>query len=232
MNGWFQAYSDHPFIPFGTSHLLVILVYMIGMVALYPLAFKPSYAKTIRMTLFLLLFISEVSYQIWAVIQDVWTASYYLPLHLCGIASLIGMWTLLTINKEGIKLNYFYAVVPAAIAILTPDLAYDYQHYRFWKFFLHHMAISWTGWFLYLSSGVKVSWRTLGRAFSWLLLYALCIYFLNQLLGANYLYLSGPPVEGTILNYLGEGWEYIISLVLLAFFVFYLLLLANRLFRQ
>ncbi len=34
------------------------------------------------------------------------------------------------------------------MALITPELPYDYPHFRYWKFFIHHIVISWSSIFL------------------------------------------------------------------------------------
>ncbi|RWZ58917.1 TIGR02206 family membrane protein [Halobacillus fulvus] len=236
MQSWFSSTSDQTFTYFGISHLIILGVFLLGFILIIPfskyITRNRIADRTVRGILFGLLFLSEVSYQVWAYTNGLWEAATYIPLHLCGVASLLGMVALITRHSASIKLNYFIGVVPAMIAIVTPDLPYDYEHYRFWKFFLHHMAISWTSLYLVLTTNVLITWKTLWKSFGWLVAYACLIGLINPWLGANYLYLERPPGGGTLLNVLGEGFRYYLYLGLLALCIFILMLFLFKALRK
>ncbi|WP_083334839.1 YwaF family protein [Sediminibacillus halophilus] len=109
------------------------------------------------------------------------------------------------------------------LALITPDLPYGAEHFRFWKFFLHHIAISWTGIFLVLSIPIRITLASMLRAFLFLVSYALVVgVLINPLTGANYLYLARPAAD-TLLNHFGSGIIYYINLVTATFVAFVLL---------
>lgn len=234
MEAWFQVYSDHPFQLFGKSHIIVFFVFFIGTLLIVASSIKnrPALHLFIRTLLFVLLFVSEGSYQYWAVTNGVWETATYLPLHLCGVASILGMITLLTLSPKLIKLNYFIGIVPAFIALVTPDLLYDYQHFRFWKFFLHHMAIPWTSLFLVLITPVRITWKSMWKAYGWLIVYACITAGFNLILNSNYMYLDSPPAEGTLLDYMGEGLWYYVNLGLVSLLIFSTLVLFYKRFEK
>ncbi|WP_173918511.1 TIGR02206 family membrane protein [Halobacillus sp. Marseille-Q1614] len=228
MKQWLGAYSAHPFETFGYSHLVMLVMFALGTVFLLHYS---KYLKRgtrthtiIKWLLFNLLFICELSYQAWALAHGFFFSALYLPLHLCGIASIIGMIGLLTYHPKLIQVNFFIGIVPAALALITPDLPYDYEHFRFWKFFIQHMAIVWTSLFLLLSIKVPISLKVTLEAYIYLVGYAVLMGFFNNWMGTNYLYLSYPPIEGTLLNYLGSGFAYLFNLGLTALSFFFLLL--------
>ncbi|WP_163527504.1 TIGR02206 family membrane protein [Halobacillus ihumii] len=232
MQKWFGPWINQPFQLFGTSHLIMLIVFLLGMIVLY--LFSANIRKgtrthqVIRWGLFSLLISCEISYQIWTVTNDVFSPAEHLPLHLCGVASLIAMIGLLTYQKKLIQINYFIGIIPAMLALITPDIPHGYEHFRFWKFFLHHMAIPWASFFLILTSSVSINRRVMFETYSYLILYAVIISCMNQLIDSNYLYLSGPPAANTPLNYLGEGLWYYLNLSLLALAVFSFMLWIYR----
>ncbi|MGP4059222.1 YwaF family protein [Halobacillus sp. H74] len=232
METWFSLQIDQPFTLFGQSHITMLTLFVIVSVFILSTAnlLKKSRAthSLIRWTLFCLLLFSEISYQTWAITKGIWGTGEHLPLHLCGIASLLGALALLTYQPKLIKITYFIGTVPAAIALITPDLLHDYEHFRFWKFFLHHMAISWTSLFLIVTTSVKISWKDLMETFLYLIVYSTFIGLINTIAGTNYLYLQGPPVTGTPLDWMGEGFFYYINLAVTAFFVFAVMVLVYK----
>jgi hypothetical integral membrane protein (TIGR02206 family) len=225
MESWFGKTIEKSFEAFSTNHMMMLAVYLFVLVSLFitykKILYHHQVLQTIRWLLFGLLFISELSYQVWAVVNDVWNLRDHMPLHLCGLASITAMIALVTKNKTLILLTFFIGIIPAFLALVTPELAYNYQHYRFWKFFIHHMAISWTGVFLILTNEIKITLPSLLKTFFFVLLYALVIgVFVNPALGSNYLYLSNKPISSTPLDILGKGYWYYQNLIIAAFIVF------------
>ncbi|MFG6114002.1 TIGR02206 family membrane protein [Halobacillus sp. MO56] len=236
MKQWFGSGIDQPFDMFGGSHIIMLIIYLTGLALILVGNKKLQKDQTgyqlLRWFLFGLLIISEVSYQTWAIVNGVWSSKDYLPLHLCGIASIIAAAAIWKQNHTLIKITYFIAVIPALMALVTPDLPHDYQHYRYWKFFLHHMAISWSGVLLALVHPVTITWKTTMKAYGFLVFYAILMGFVNQAIGSNYLYLSRTPGKGTPLDLLGDGFWYYINLGLITLASFWLLYFIYQLFTR
>ncbi|MBP1950965.1 YwaF family protein [Virgibacillus litoralis] len=226
-----------PFITFGTSHIIMLLIYFIGIVIfilfLKKILTDTSLYNIVRWSLFGLLILSEVSYQTWTAVNGIWSLREHTPLHLCGIAGITGAIALVTHNRKLIQVTFFIGLIPALLALITPELPYDVPHYRFWKFFIHHTAISWTSIFLVATSSLKIHIKSLLETFGYLLLYAIIIGFIiNPFLDSNYLYLSHTPTATTPLDVLGSGIWYYVNLCGLAFTVFFIQLQIYKLIRR
>lgn len=236
MERWFSEQIDQPFTTFGNSHLVMLSIYVIVSLSIFMMhhIWKQSNFShnLMRISLLFLLILSEISYQTWSIVHGVWVDGSHLPLHLCGIASLLGVFALITYHPKLIKITYFIGLFPAAIALITPDIPHDYQHYRFWKFFVHHMAISWTSLFLIVTTSVKITKKDLLETFFYLVLYSFFILVFNRFFQTNYLYLEGPPVVGTPLDWMGEGISYYFTLLFITFFVFSMMYLLYKLIRK
>ncbi|MCA1010954.1 TIGR02206 family membrane protein [Halobacillus halophilus] len=224
MKNWFGTGSRYPFEIMGVSHITMLFIFTL---VLFSIALASNWLHTherfrqiMRYSLLVLLLLSEISYQLWAYVNGVWSLGGHVPLHLCGVASLIGIYTLITYQPTLIKINFFIGILPALIALITPDVPFDFHHYRFWKFFLHHMAIPWASLFLVVTSSVRITWKDMTNSYLLLVGYALIIGFLNPLMGANYLYLEHPPTVFTPLSLMGEGMIYYLNLAATAFLAF------------
>lgn len=225
MENWFNASSPYVFQPFSGSHLIMLGVALTGIVLLIlsrkRLHRVPQFFQWLRWMLFVVLFLSEFSYQTWAITSNVWSFSGHVPLHLCGIASITAMIGLVTFKKIWIQISFFIGILPALLALVTPELPYDYQHYRFWKFFIHHMTIPWACLFLALYKPSTITFRSVFMVYFLLVLYALVIGFIiNPLTASNYLYLSQLPEANTPLSLFGNGIWYYVNLGLTALAVF------------
>ncbi|MFC4559619.1 TIGR02206 family membrane protein [Virgibacillus kekensis] len=224
MGNWLELGGD-PFITFGTSHLTMLMIYFLGLLLFFIFLKKIRSKRTpftiIRWTLFSLLILSEVSYQTWTGVTGIWSLRDHMPLHLCGVAGITGAITLATYNKRLVQISFFIGLIPAFLAVVTPELPYDYPHFRFWKFFVHHIAISWTGIFLVSTSSAKITLKSMLETYGYLLVYAFIIgVFINPCLESNYLYLSHTPTASTPLDMLGNGFWYYFNLCVLGLVVF------------
>ncbi|SFE18675.1 conserved hypothetical integral membrane protein TIGR02206 [Lentibacillus persicus] len=233
----FLEEHGEPFTAFGASHLAALFIYFAGIVVFLIFSKKITgntlAYSIIRWSLFSLLILSEVSYQTYTALNGIWSLADHIFLHLCGIAGITGAIALITHNKMLIQITFFIGLVPAFLALLTPELPYDLPHYRYIKFFIHHTVISWTSLFLVVTSGVTISFKSFLKTYGLLLVYAAVIGFLvNPLLGSNYLYLAHTPTANTPLDLLGSGVWYYINLCVLAFVVFAVQFLAYRFFTR
>lgn len=225
MDSWFGISSEQYFVPFSTSHILVLTVAVAGIILL--LLFRERLMResrsfqVMRWVLFSMLVLCESSYQYWTISNGIWSFSRHMPLHLCGIASLVAMIGLVTLRKSLIQISFFIGIIPSFLALVTPDMPYDYHHYRFWVFFILHMAIPWASLLLALSKPELISLRSVFKVFGLLVAYALIIgFFLNPLTGSNYLYLSQLPTADTLLRFFGDGIWYYLNLGITALLLF------------
>jgi len=227
MDSWFGITSEQYFVPFSTSHIIVLSVALLGIILI--LLFRERLRKAtrsfqiLRWVLFSVLVLCEVSYQYWTISNDIWYFAGHMPLHLCGVASITAMIGLLTLRKSWIQISFFIGIVPSFLALVTPDMPFDYHHYRFWVFFILHMTIPWASLLLVLPKPGIISLRSVFKVFGLLVAYAVAIGFvLNPLTGSNYLYLSQLPTADTLLSFFGDGIWYYLNLGITALLLFLL----------
>jgi len=188
--------------------------------------------QSLRWLLFTLLLGMEITYQIWTATHGVWI--HNLPFHLCGVAGLIGAAALLTLNRKLIAVSFFIGLIPAFMALLTPDLRYDFPNFRYFTFFIQHIALSLTSIFFAITSKPNtINFRSMLLTFGCLVLYGIFVTLvINPWLQANYLYLEGPPPISSPLDFIGEGLLYRLNLHGLALLVFYLQYVAYRFYQK
>ena len=233
MTEWFLTVGGEKFIPFGSSHLFMLFLYAGGAFLLLffhqRIHSNKRLFQIIRWILFSLLLGCEITYQIWTAIHGIWM--HNLPFHLCGVAGLVGAAALLTLNRKLMVMTFYIGLIPAFLALLTPELPYDFPNFRFVKFFIHHIAISLTALFVAILSAKSgaITLRGLMETYLYLVLYALLVGFvINPLLNANYLYLSHPPTNASPLDWFGSGIWYRLNLGIVCFIVFFLQFLSYR----
>ncbi|WP_174615446.1 TIGR02206 family membrane protein [Virgibacillus ihumii] len=226
MVDWFVGLDGQPFMTFGVSHIIMLIIYFLGLIlfltARHKLRRNAKLYNIIRWGLFGVLVLSEITYQIWAAVNEIWSLSEHIPLHLCGITGITGAIALFSHNEKLIHITFFFGLVPAFLAVVTPELPYDIPHFRYWKFFIHHIVVSWVSLFLVVANSTKITFKSMLESYGYILLYAALIGFVvNPVLGSNYLYLSHTPTASTPLDLLGSGFIYYFNLCLLALSVFF-----------
>ena len=65
----------------------------------------------------------------------------HLPLHICGIALFVVVFTLFRRNQTLYEVAYFWGIVGTLNAVLTPQLEVGFPHYRFFQYFIVHGGI-------------------------------------------------------------------------------------------
>ena len=155
--------------------------------------------------------------------RGVWELQDDLPLHLCSLAMLVGVWALLTRRQLIFELAYYWGFAAASQAILTPDNS-RWQMGEldvFWNFFSHGVVILNVLWLVFVE-GMRC------RPGSWLRVFLITnvvlipIAFINLAIGANYFFICRKP-GGTSPFLIGEWPWYILGFEVLAFAFFWVL---------
>lgn len=209
---------------FSKVHIVNLLIFVIFCILLY--AFRNrKYVKSVRWLLLSLLILSEISLHLWSIHYGTWNIRFNLPLNLCSISIYLCAYMLLTKSYRVFEIVYFIGIGGAFQALLTPDLLYTFPHYRFFHFFIAHMAIIITVFYMIWVYKYKITFTSLLKAFFTLNVLAFIVIMINMKTGANYMYLARKPEVPSLLDFLGPYPWYIISLEIVAFLVFLLLYL-------
>lgn len=162
-----------------------------------------------------------------AVLQHL-SIQYNLPLHLCDLTVGVCALAIFTRHRFAAELCYYWGMVGAVQALLTPDLRLGFPALPFILFFLAHGLIVWTNVWLIWVEGLRPRPGSVGRAFLALIAWSFIVGGINWLLKANYGYLCRRPAGASLLDLLGPWPWYIIVGELLAGLGFCLLYLPWR----
>lgn len=220
--GGFQA--------FGPEHICAISLTLILPIVLAWIARRSNRAlvgTTIARCLAAALLLNEVA--VWGIrLEQVGLAGFarnHLPLHVCGIAVLATVTTLLWKSSRAYEIAYFWGLVGASNAVLTPGgLDAGFPEYRFFQYFIAHSGIVVGSLFATWGLGLRPTLAGLWRAFVALNLFAAGVALINLMLGSNYMYLSAPPAN-TLSPFFFAPWPwYIVFLEFVALAMFLALL--------
>ena len=143
-----------------------------------------------------------------------------LPLELCDVAMVLAVVTLLVPRRATAELVYFWAGSGSVLAMLTPDLQWDFPRWEFVVFFGLHGLVLVAALVLVFGLGQRprpgAPWRVFGLTAGW----SAFVGLVNLALGTNFMYLRRKPFVATPLDWMGPWPVYIGvgALVALAFF--------------
>lgn len=205
--------NESSFKTFGPDHVAALLVLALAGALLVPFVRRvgaPA-SRALRFTLAGALALGLLAEPLVAARQG-WLDRQVLPLHLCDLAVMLAIWSLLTLDLRTIEPLYFFALSGTLPALFTPELAEGFPSFRFFIYFVPHGLVVLSG--LLLVAGL----RRVPRPGAWwrvfLLLNACAAVagVVNWALGTNFLYLARKPTEPTPFDWLGPWPYYILAL--------------------
>ncbi len=213
MTPYFAAnWTGSAFEFLGTAHLAALAALVL--LNLFLIRFKNASDGTkgfLRWTLALILWGNEIAWHWWNYSIGKWTLQTMLPLHLCSVLVWVGAWMLVTKSYKIYEFMYFMGIAGALQALATPDLGmYGFPHFRFFQTFISHGLIVTSAVYMTIVEGFRPTWKSIGRVFVWMNLYALVVYFINVYLGSNYLMINHKPETASLLDLLPPWPIYIL----------------------
>jgi len=157
---------------------------------------------------------SQLAEQGTAVAAGYWSAQETLPLHLCDIAvfvvaiALVGAARVRTTAGGWRQLLYelawFWGIGGTVQALLTPDLNDPFPKPAYFAYFAEHGAI--VAAVVVMTAGLRLRPTRGALCRVWLLTNTLAVPVgvIDALLGANYMFLCGPPKNPSIYDYFGS----------------------------
>ncbi|WP_374757433.1 TIGR02206 family membrane protein [Neobacillus driksii] len=143
-----------------------------------------------------------------------------IPLQLCSLSTFLSLYLFLKPNQKVFNLLFFIGLLPAILSMVTPDIVYQFPHFRFLKYFLHHSAIPLSVLYFILFEGYRVPRKAVITSYLTLNVIAVPIFYLNRLLDTNFFFLANPSESETLLSFFGSGIMYYISLEVASIIVF------------
>lgn len=172
---------------------------------------------------FVLIFIiNYFLFHIIHIVEGSWNINSRLPLHLCGISSLITCFILFVKKKQPLFDFLFYAGILGGINALLTPLIDDYSSQRFFYFdyFYSHTSIIIFPLYMYYYLDMKLSKFSWLKSFAIINILLLIIMPIDFIIDANYMYLKDPPAVDH--PFVSGNWPYyLINLEFIVFFLFY-----------
>jgi hypothetical integral membrane protein (TIGR02206 family) len=228
VGGFFGAKVVDSFSLYSLSHVSMIVLFSILATALFVYRVRLQqnvWKKIIRYLLIGVLVASEISLNIWYTVTDVWDPLDTLPFQLCSISLILCIFMLVSNSYKVFEVTYFFGLAGASQALLTPELFFDFPHYRYFHFFLAHIAIMLACLYMVWIENMTPTFKSIWKAMITINIIAFFVFFVNKWTGGNYMFLARKPSNPSLIDLLGPYPYYIISLELVAVVLFIILYL-------
>ncbi|MEE9439312.1 MAG: TIGR02206 family membrane protein [Saprospiraceae bacterium] len=227
-------YTDtNNFVPYNLEHFICVFVILIlGWFFLYFGKYKWNKKK--RWKYPILLSCAVYFTQLFKVFFRMYLGNFDhtvdLPLHLCNMLPLFMIIALFLKSRLLLSIIFFWILAGTVQSNITPDLKNVLPHYEAIRYWVVHMWLPILAVYTTYVLGFRYTYKDALRSAICLNVIAAIVYPINLLLGSNYLYLMAKPNADTIYNYLGPWPWYIISLELVMFVLFTLIVAVSKLF--
>ncbi len=202
------------FSPYGTSHLAVVALLVVGLVTLVVLGRNrrdpPRVDRDCRIFAVVSLAFT-VPLQLVAVTRSGFDVERTLPLQLCDLAAFAAPFALWTRKPWAVGLTYYWGLTLTTQAVITPDLSADFPDPVFLLFWGMHLLIVWAAVYLTWGLGHVPTWRHYRATVTVTAVWAMGVYGFNAWTGSNYGYLNEKPGSASILDYLGDWPVYVVA---------------------
>lgn len=228
MSNFFSVnYTDMPLQIFGAKHLTIVAIFVLIWLSFFYFRnrWNEKQKNAIRITLAIILAVNEISLHIWSAYWGIWNIQTMLPLHMCSVMVWVTTYTAITDNQNLYDFTFFLGIGGALQAFLTPvDVAmYDLPRYRSLQSLIAHGLLITIPIFMTVVEGYRPTLASFKRIFIWTNIYMVIIFFLNQVIGSNYLFIAQKPPSPTLMDILSPWPWYIPQLEIVAFIVFFIL---------
>ena len=151
-----------------------------------------------------------------------------LPFYLCDVVSLVLAYALITRHQRFAEMGYLWGIAGTVQGLISPTLYFSWDTAEYYAFFAQHGGVPVAALALAFGTPLGPQQGAFRRAIGWSWVYMLVVYCLNILFSANYGFLNAKPTVGTLFDYMGPYPWCLITLQLVAFTLYFLLLLPFR----
>ena len=226
MNAFFSFdYTGEPAGFLDSVHIITLAV--IAALNIFLLSFKnkdEAARRKVRLALAWGMWINEGLWHLWNIYYGVWNVQEHLPLHTCSVLIWLAGFMLIYKNQYIYEFAYFMGISGAIQALLTPNIGiYGFPHYRYFQTFISHGLLVTAPIYMTAVEGMRPTWRSFLRVFVGTNIYMVIVFFINQLIGSNYLYVAHKPPGPTLLDSLPDWPWYLLHMEVLGLIMMLLL---------
>lgn len=201
------------FETYGTSHLVVLTIFGVGVVAIILLARRwrgTATERVFRRGFAITIVAVTVPLQILQFTPDEWNIQTSLPLQLCDFGWVFAVHALWTGNRLSATVTYLWGITLTSQGLLTPDLHSDFPEPRFLMFWGMHVLVIWASFALVPGLKILPTWHTYRQTVAITTAWAASTYVFNVVADTNYGYLNRLPKSASLLDLLGPWPLYVV----------------------
>ncbi|QVK20476.1 TIGR02206 family membrane protein [Mycoplasmatota bacterium] len=234
---FFSTEPDPKMTLYSLEHIIPLLITIVLVILLYYKRnfFKSwKYEKHFRIFLVIFLIFCEITIVLWRGLTGTYNITHTLPLHLCSFSALAIEIVLITKSKKIMDFVYYISIGGAFIAMFYPDLRFTHLQYRYWEFFIFHILIIFSTYYMVFVHDLVPSKNSILKSMLIVHIIAIPIIVVNTLIDGSYMMLVNTSVP-LLVDLFGEWPKYIIGLELLLiglfsvnFIITYLFIYRNK----
>ena len=202
---------EDKFVLFSNEHLITMGIGFASCILLVFLGFftekKTAFAKIIAIAV-LGIKIAEILFRHYYYGE---TVAQLLPLHLCPIVIILSIFMMFFHSEVIFQPVYFWSI-GAFFAIIMPEIRDGMSNFASQSFFITHFFILFSTAYAFVHFRFRPTRAGFLCSFLLLVTLAFVMYFVNNKLGTNYLYVNHPPVTKSLMDFMGPWPYYIFSL--------------------
>ncbi|WP_397362079.1 TIGR02206 family membrane protein [Olleya sp. R77988] len=213
-------------VQFGSlEHLLPIILAIALCMAIFQFVKRKSESVKIKVFQVLGVFVScfITIFHLCQIVQGGYSLQSDLPLYLCSFMALFIFIFTSTRKFLLFEVLLFWIIVGTSQGVITPDIEVGFPSFDYFRYWIVHLGLIIIIAYAIVILKMKPNLRSVIKSFLALQVYLIILMLINKLLDANYSYLNKKPESGSVLDYLGEWPNYIITVQLLLIPVFLLI---------
>jgi hypothetical integral membrane protein (TIGR02206 family) len=202
---------------FGQQHLLLLLLMLIGGMLWMAVAQRGKERGKLRTFEVLAALLIGGQYAAeraaYLLLRPDYALVELLPFQLCGLSTLLSVWLLMKPSELGFNVLYIWGFGGAAMGLLMPEVEYGFPHPLNLTFFLGHAYPIYVAMHFVVVRRFRPRILLLPQVFVITMILLGIMMVVNPVLGTNYLFVSGKPMGGELLNFMGPWPIYIVWMV-------------------
>ena len=226
---------NHHFQNYSWEHYISVLLFLIfGVAFIY---YGKNYLKANQKFKFIYwLMISMFILQVLKIPIYIYAGEFDiredLPLHLCNISPLFMFFAYYFRSRIAWSIFFLWIMSGTFQSLFTPTLTESFPHYEWWRYWIIHVWLVTGGFYGIFVLGYKVKFKDIFYSLFWLNVLAFSVYFIDRLIGANYMFMVAKPNGKTMYDLLSDWPSYILQLEFVALGFFLFIFLPFYLFRN
>ncbi len=228
-------FMDIDFVLFSTTHIVTIGIFILVGALIFQLGQfwlgSPNQQGKINGLLVGLVLLAVLLPRGVSFILEEFSFATDLPIHICGVAPILLIGYLMFPGSALFNILFYWILSGGVLAFVFPTIDYQFPSTEFIFFFVSHGVPFMVLLYLIRARGACPAVHGPWQAFFALNLYAIVVAMpINQMIDANYLYLSEVPTLDLSLIYILPPWPW--YLIIFDAFVLWLFLIIGRAIRS